>query len=1022
MDTEEVSEVHVLEVLNEVTKLSSDKLDHYLREKKENILQISLQKENIKIGGKECVIRRVYARVSSALQYSTVGWVMDQDVDNCMTCSKEFWFFHSRIHCHACGNINCADCAESFCLVEELPDMDRGVPVCTQCYWGQDVVSCFHRKGVDDIFQAATSRWTDSNLQHHTNHSHSNLHPQFVDQNFSDDESEDSFHNGNDEERNYDSDSTSDTVIEARLREEQRIKDEEAAAELQLYEAEQARKEERLAEQKKRSKEKNHSVQFGKEDISISDIEYVPANSDAQLPEPLFVMKTTRHRSTKKVYINVCTLSDIDMVLEFGCSTGIYINGSGLESTDKYTGDPITIFDVLVNTCPGSTVCFDKDNTHDWVDEVCLHIVELINVECYENLDTSMPSIPNKKYKGSDIKAFDVKAASTKFHMENTRRLHEATALMAQQAEREKREHDEQIAKEKLEREKQEIISQQLRSANEDRIERETREREEIEKAAARLAKEKREEESLHWEQEQQLKQEKEAQAQKERELQNHSAQEQEQEQEREQNRLLKFQSEISSGKSKATDAGSILPSPLCVIKTKRIHTSDKVFINISSINSPKLLSGNGTSETHNGLHMNGTVPVESVAKSGESCYIFDVVVNTASPLNSFDIGAVDIWKETVGAHIIDLVNSECNEQLDSMIKFPKIKGNYKGSDVKLFDLESLEHDTPSPDTTDHVTPLHNHTTEKSKEDEIKLVSTSEMDTVGDLRRRYSMSREHHHHQDAVEKTAISNINNEYITEDDLDYLSMQTITPLFVIKTKRASTSEKVFINICALTDVDLVSALSAKRGILLNGKNPVSSVDKSGETCYTYDVFVNTVASSEKFYDLDATDVWREEVGQMLIDLINKECHESLDVNIKFPKIKGNYKGEKVKPFTSSEEEHFSKPPAARVSVVAHQLQRGWMKKQSRGGFIKNWKNRYFVLTGGEIQYYEDEKPTAPYGTSLKGSMELIGAEIEDKGGLQFCVVVKTGHEKDMLVEAENMASKEAWMRAIKNHIEEA
>ena len=47
---------------------------------------------------------------------------------------------------------------------------------------------------------------------------------------------------------------------------------------------------------------------------------------------------------------------------------------------------------------------------------------------------------------------------------------------------------------------------------------------------------------------------------------------------------------------------------------------------------------------------------------------------------------------------------------------------------------------------------------------------------------------------------------------------------------------------------------------------------------------------------------------------------------------------------------------------------IKKGWMRKQGRSGVIKNWKKRYFVLTGGVINYYEEESKDHPYGDKLK------------------------------------------------------
>jgi hypothetical protein len=55
-----------------------------------------------------------------------------------------------------------------------------------------------------------------------------------------------------------------------------------------------------------------------------------------------------------------------------------------------------------------------------------------------------------------------------------------------------------------------------------------------------------------------------------------------------------------------------------------------------------------------------------------------------------------------------------------------------------------------------------------------------------------------------------------------------------------------------------------------------------------------------------------------------------------------------------------------ASRDKIPA--TKKGWMTKQGRGGLVKNWKKRYFVLTAGKIQYYVNETKEYPYGDVLK------------------------------------------------------
>ena len=57
---------------------------------------------------------------------------------------------------------------------------------------------------------------------------------------------------------------------------------------------------------------------------------------------------------------------------------------------------------------------------------------------------------------------------------------------------------------------------------------------------------------------------------------------------------------------------------------------------------------------------------------------------------------------------------------------------------------------------------------------------------------------------------------------------------------------------------------------------------------------------------------------------------------------------------------------------------MKMGFLKKKSRSGFIKNWQRRFFVLTAGQIYYYEKKMlvDEPPYGEQLKGELGLQGA----------------------------------------------
>jgi hypothetical protein len=70
--------------------------------------------------------------------------------------------------------------------------------------------------------------------------------------------------------------------------------------------------------------------------------------------------------------------------------------------------------------------------------------------------------------------------------------------------------------------------------------------------------------------------------------------------------------------------------------------------------------------------------------------------------------------------------------------------------------------------------------------------------------------------------------------------------TPLFVVLTERLETKRKVYINVCTLMGVDLVSTYRATDGILMNGHQPTELMDKYGIECTVYDILINCTPSN--------------------------------------------------------------------------------------------------------------------------------------------------------------------------------
>jgi hypothetical protein len=83
---------------------------------------------------------------SSSSTYKGVGWVVDDDFDDCMICGINFGFFTLKHHCRSCGNLICDSCSPYFVVIYELSDMGK-LRICVQCYYGQKKVymeECFN--------------------------------------------------------------------------------------------------------------------------------------------------------------------------------------------------------------------------------------------------------------------------------------------------------------------------------------------------------------------------------------------------------------------------------------------------------------------------------------------------------------------------------------------------------------------------------------------------------------------------------------------------------------------------------------------------------------------------------------------------------------------------------------------------------------------------------------------------------------------------------------------------------------
>jgi hypothetical protein len=95
-----------------------------------------LREEIVRLRGAPRRVRRVFITAHGAPAYEGIGWILADDMDQCMVCNHAFgMFFDPQVHCHACGSIVCSKCQHPA-VVHEIRKVGF-VPVCSYCDWGQ---------------------------------------------------------------------------------------------------------------------------------------------------------------------------------------------------------------------------------------------------------------------------------------------------------------------------------------------------------------------------------------------------------------------------------------------------------------------------------------------------------------------------------------------------------------------------------------------------------------------------------------------------------------------------------------------------------------------------------------------------------------------------------------------------------------------------------------------------------------------------------------------------------------------
>ena len=104
----------------------------------------------------------------------------------------------------------------------------------------------------------------------------------------------------------------------------------------------------------------------------------------------------------------------------------------------------------------------------------------------------------------------------------------------------------------------------------------------------------------------------------------------------------------------------------------------------------------------------------------------------------------------------------------------------------------------------------------------------------------------------------------------------------------------------------------------------------------------------------------------------------------------------------------------------LLAPELRKGFVLKE--GQVVRSWKCRFFVLADGIVAYYAKEAESPPYGSDVKGYIQLAGASIEGNGASTppgAILAYGDGGCSRMQLTFKVSAERDAWIDSFNRHI---